>query len=80
MTSSSSNSRGSVASARAISSRRWSMVVRSRAGVCSLADEPDEFDRLARLLARATSGFLSRRNAPVITFASTVIPPNGLAT
>src|ERR1035437_1610866 len=40
MTSSRSRSRGSVASARAISSRRWSIVVKSRAGVCSLADSP----------------------------------------
>src|SRR5580700_695703 len=71
--------RGSVASARAISSRRWSIVVKSRAGACSLAASPTNAIA-SRALARATSSFLSRRNAPVITLAKTVIPPNGLAT
>src|SRR5450759_2351591 len=78
MTSSRRRSRGSVARGRAISSRRWSIVVKSRAGVCSLADSPTN-SIASRARARATSSFLSRRNAPVITLARTVIAPNGLA-
>ena len=79
MTSSSSRSRGCVANARASSSLRWSIVVRSRAGACCLAESPTK-SIASPAFARATSSLRSRNNAPVITLARTVILPNGLAT
>src|SRR4029077_3212918 len=79
MASSRSSSRGCVASARAISRRRWSMVVRSRAAVLSREDRPTK-SMASRAFSRAASGLRSRRKAPVITLASTVMPPKGLAT
>ena len=63
MTSSSSSSRGCVASARAISSRRWSMVVRSLAAVLLARGEADELDGLARLLARDSGMLVAQERA-----------------
>ena len=55
------------------------MVVRSFAAVCSLAARPTN-SIASRAFSRATAACRSRRNAPVMTFASTVIAPNGFAT
>ena len=68
-----------VAAARAISSRRWSIVVKSLAAVCAFAASPTN-SIASSALARAAATWRSRRKAPVMTFASTVIAPKGLAT
>ena len=79
MTSSSSKIFGWVASARAISRRRWSMVVRSLAAVLARAESPTK-SMASRAASRAAATWRSRRNAPVMTLASTVMAPKGFAT
>ena len=57
------NAAARVASARAISSRRWSMVVRSLAAVCSLAARPTNSMASQRLFARRRDVAIAQESA-----------------
>ena len=73
MASSSSSTLGSVASARAISSRLRPGVPSERAGASASRLMPTR-SSTARAFASASSRCEVRRNAPIITFSSTVMP------
>ena len=75
MASSSSSTFGSVASARAISSRLRPGVPSERAGASASRLMPTR-SSTARALLSASARCEVRRNAPIITFSSTVMPSN----
>src|SRR3979490_1671143 len=63
ITSSSNRMRGCVASARAISSRRWSMVVRSLPAGFLRGRKADELDGFERLFARGGDAAIAQEGA-----------------
>src|SRR3954454_20056757 len=71
--SSSSSTFGSVASARAISSRLWPGVLSERAGASASLLMPTR-SSTARALVSASARRGVRKNAPIITFSSTDMP------
>src|SRR5262249_35971164 len=73
--SSSSSTFGSVASARAISSRLRPGVPSERAGASASRAMPTR-SSTARALLSASARCEARRNAPIMTFSSTVMPSN----
>src|SRR4051794_1141873 len=75
MASSSNNTFGSVASARAISSRLRPGVPRFRAGVSARVAIPTR-SSTARARCRACAASAVRRKAPIMTFSTTLMLPN----